>query len=88
MLMRFDYPNQPINLHPQHIDSRFFILNQVLHSAYYVGEGTSIDQLVEGFVLLLGDLVDGPEDSLDDVKVLRFGVVLHVLVELALFVAK
>jgi hypothetical protein len=86
--MRFDHSNQPINLHPQHIDSSFFILNQVLHSADYVGEDTSIDQLVKGFILLLGDLVDGPEDSLYDAEILRFGVVLDVLVELTLFVAK
>jgi hypothetical protein len=88
MLVRLNHPNQPINLYSQHINGRPLVLYQILHPPNHISQGPSIYQLVKCLVFFFGQLVNGPKNSLNDLKILRLCVVLYVLVQFSLLVTE
>lgn len=88
MLVRLNHSNQPINLHSQHIYGSPLVLYQILHPSNHISQGSSIYQLIKRLVFFFGQLVNGPKDSLNDLKIFRLCVVLYVLVQFSLLVTE
>ena len=88
MFVWLDYSNQPIDLNSQHIKSGPFILQQILNSTNDISQGPLINKLIKCLVFLFSYLINSPENSLNNFKVLCFGVILDILVKLSFLVSE